>query len=159
MFFSFSFTLYLLCEGEELASRLTASQVNMMNSHKEPKSKMTTTEPKLHDIVRISNGQQLIITGFNPRFPANKYSGILVNGQGKPYKFGPKHQPTVIGHASADHPALKANAARNTARTSTKPDRTTIDTHVNTLTRLIDGNGSEDLSAVLTPIINFLLEL
>lgn len=81
----------------------------------------TTTILKKHDIVRIGNGDMLIITEVNPHKPANKYSGVLVNGQGKQYAFGARHRPVYEGHAEPNHPALMAHAARNKARGITKP--------------------------------------
>lgn len=67
---------------------------------------------ELHDIVRISNGDRIIITGFNSTRPRNKYRGVLETGPGKEYIFGDKHKPVVFGHAAADHPALLALARR-----------------------------------------------
>ena len=78
----------------------------------------TTTELdiKIHDIVRLANGHQFIITGINPKRPVNLFSGVLVNGQGAEYKFGPKHRPVVIGHAPANHPALISLTVRKGTR-------------------------------------------
>ena len=78
----------------------------------------TTTEfdIKIHDIVRLANGHQFIITGINPKRPVNLFSGVLVNGQGAEYKFGPKHRPVVIGHAPANHPALISLTVRKGTR-------------------------------------------
>lgn len=60
------------------------------------------------DIVRLSNGDQMIVTGVKLSRPANPYLGVLVNGQGAEYKFGPRFKPVVTGSASVDHPALLA---------------------------------------------------
>jgi hypothetical protein len=67
---------------------------------------------KVNDIVRIGNGSQLIITGISHTRPANPYLGVLVNGQGKQYKFGRKHNPVKVGEATPDHPALQALGQR-----------------------------------------------
>lgn len=68
---------------------------------------------KVKDIVRLANGQQLIVTEVKFNRPANPYLGVLVRGTGKQYKFGPKHHPTKIGVAPDDHPALVAKAGRS----------------------------------------------
>ena len=64
------------------------------------------------DIVEFPQGDQMIVTEIKPSRPANPYVGVKMNGQGAPYKFGPKHMPKKVGTAPANHPALQANAAR-----------------------------------------------
>ena len=76
------------------------------------------TSHAIHDIVRISSGSRLIITGLNPNRPANKYTGIKENGYGKEYVFGDKHQPVRVGHADSTHPALLALEARKNGKAS-----------------------------------------
>ena len=61
------------------------------------------------DIVRLGNGDDLVITQVKPNRPANPFCGVLVNGKGTEYKFGLKHRPTVIGVAESNHPALLAH--------------------------------------------------
>jgi hypothetical protein len=79
---------------------------------------ITTSMPeiKLHDIVRLSGGSQMVVTDIKPRRPANPFVGVLVNGQGAEYKFGGRHNPVVIGHAEPGHPALEALGARRRSR-------------------------------------------
>lgn len=74
---------------------------------------------ELHDIVRIGNGDRIIITAFNHNRPANKYSGVLEKGMGKEYIFGHKHRPVYVGHADHDHPALVALRNRKADRAET----------------------------------------
>ena len=78
----------------------------------EPRTSVTEFDIKVHDIVRLANGHRFIITGINPKRPVNMFTGVLVNGQGAEYKFGPKHRPHVIGHAPANHPALISLSVR-----------------------------------------------
>ena len=73
---------------------------------------------EINDIVRLSGGQTLIVTEFKPSRPANPYLGVLVGGQGKQYKFGPRHQPVKVGVAGPDHPALQALERRQPAGVS-----------------------------------------
>ncbi len=63
---------------------------------------------EINDIVRLAAGQTLIVTKIKHSRPANPYLGVLVGGQGKEYKFGPKHQPVKVGVAEPEHPALQA---------------------------------------------------
>jgi len=67
---------------------------------------------KVFDIVRLSNLDEMIVTAIKPNRPTNPFVGILVNGKGTEYKFGPRHRPAVIGRALSDHPALVARQAR-----------------------------------------------
>lgn len=76
----------------------------------------STEALQLNDIVRLAGGQQLIIVEIIPSRPANPYLGVLVNGQGKEYKFGYKHRPHKIGVAPQDHPALLARQDRKVAK-------------------------------------------
>lgn len=69
-------------------------------------------EIKRFDIVRLANGDQMIVTDIKPSRPANPFLGILVNGQGAEYKFGPRFRPVVIGKADQSHPALVALRGR-----------------------------------------------
>jgi hypothetical protein len=71
---------------------------------------ITTSLPEIHlyDIVRLANGDEMIVTQIRPSRPVNPLCGILVNGKGAEYKFGPKHKPVVTGHANPSHPALVA---------------------------------------------------
>lgn len=73
---------------------------------------MSATVLEVRDIVRLGNGSRIIITGFNPTRPANKYRGVLENGQGKEYIFGEKHRPVFVGVAPENHPALVAMGFR-----------------------------------------------
>ena len=73
---------------------------------------------EIHDIVRLVGGQTLIVTESRPSRPANPYLGVLVGGQGKEYKFGPKHHPVKVGVAGPDHPALQALERRRPAGAS-----------------------------------------
>lgn len=73
--------------------------------------RMSATDFKPMDIVQLACGSSIVITKLNPNRPANKYSGVLVNG-GKEYIFGDKHKPVKVGVATADHPALKRLAIR-----------------------------------------------
>jgi hypothetical protein len=99
----------------------------------------TEFDVKIHDIVRLANGHQFIITGINPKRPVNLFSGVLVNGQGAEYKFGAKHRPVVIGHAPANHPALiSLNVRKGTAGPS--QDTIAIVFH------LLDAVEADDLS-------------
>lgn len=75
---------------------------------------ITTAMDTIHlfDIVRLVNGDQMIVTGIKPNRPSNPFLGILVNGKGAEYKFGPRFNPVVIGHADQNHPALAARRDR-----------------------------------------------
>jgi hypothetical protein len=76
---------------------------------------MTSSMPeiKLFDIVQLyGDRQQMIVVDIKPSRPANPFIGVLVKGQGAQYKFGPKHRPTVVGHADQNHPALIAMRQR-----------------------------------------------
>ncbi len=65
------------------------------------------TEPlQLLDRVRLSNGSIIIVTGFNPSRPLNRYRGVLENGQGREYVFGACHQPVKIGTVDEGHVAI-----------------------------------------------------
>lgn len=64
------------------------------------------------DRVQLSNGQILIVTGYHANRPANCYSGVLENGQGKEYLFGAKHRPIKLGVVTEGHPALLNNKTR-----------------------------------------------
>ena len=67
-----------------------------------------TTDHQVGDVVRLSNRSEIIITKLNENRPANKYSGVLVRGQGKEYIFGDKHRPVFVRKADPNHPALLA---------------------------------------------------
>ncbi len=73
------------------------------------------------DRVRLGNGSIIIVTGFNPSRPLNKYRGVLENGQGKEYIFGDKHRPVKIGVADEGHPAILNSQTRKVSR-SAQPD-------------------------------------
>jgi hypothetical protein len=76
---------------------------------------MTTTsmaEINKFDIVRLGNGDQMIVTQVVPSRPVNPFCGVLVGGKGAEYKFGPRHKPVVVGHANPDHPVLLARRDR-----------------------------------------------
>ncbi len=64
------------------------------------------------DRVKIGNGSVLIVTGYRPNAPVNCYTGVLENGQGKEYVFGPKHRPVKLGVVNEGHPALLNNKTR-----------------------------------------------
>jgi hypothetical protein len=73
----------------------------------------TMPEIKLYDIVRLDIGNRvnkdiMIVTNIKPNRPTNPLCGILLNGKGAEYSFGPKHKPVVIGTAPENHPALAA---------------------------------------------------
>lgn len=68
------------------------------------------------DRVKISNGSVLIVTGYRPQAPVNCYTGVLENGQGKEYVFGPKHRPVKLGVVDEGHPALLNNKTRKVSR-------------------------------------------
>lgn len=73
------------------------------------------------DRVRISNGSVLIVTGYRPNAPVNCYTGVLENGKGKEYVFGPRHKPQRLGVVTEDHPALEANQDRKEAKAGIDP--------------------------------------
>lgn len=73
-------------------------------------------EFKRLDLVEFPGGNQMIVTEIKSSRPANPYVGVKVRGQGKQYKFGPKHRAQKIGTAPESHPALQALAARNGAK-------------------------------------------
>lgn len=77
-------------------------------------------EIKLHDIVQLVGGTQMIVVRIVPSRPSNPYVGVKVNGHGTEYKFGYKHSPRVIGKAGEDHPALRALASKNGAPANTQ---------------------------------------
>lgn len=79
---------------------------------RDPRGVMSSVDVNVHDIVRISSGQELIVTGFDSRRPANPLTGVLTTGFGKEYKFGAKHRPVVIGKATPDAPALQMMQAK-----------------------------------------------
>lgn len=68
------------------------------------------------DKVRLGSGQVMIVTGYHPNRPANPYSGVVENGQGAEYKFGPKHRPVKIGTVTDGHPALLNLKTRQAAK-------------------------------------------
>lgn len=68
------------------------------------------------DKVRLGNGSVMIVTAYLPNRPANCYAGVLENGQGKEYVFGPRHRPTKIGVVTEGHPALLNNQTRRAER-------------------------------------------
>lgn len=72
------------------------------------------------DLVKLGNGQTLVVTGFHPNRPTNCYSGVLERGQGKEYVFGPKHRPVKVGTVTEDHPALQMNQDRKEANGASK---------------------------------------
>jgi hypothetical protein len=83
---------------------------------------MTTLfDVAIHDIVRLSNGDKMVVTQVKPNRPANPFCGVLVNGLGAEYKFGGKHKPVVVGHADENHPALVANRLRLQVRAGNQP--------------------------------------
>ena len=67
--------------------------------------------PRL-DRVKLGNGHVMIVTEYNPHKPANCYTGVLENGTGKQYVFGPKHRPVKLGTVNEGHPALLNLATR-----------------------------------------------
>lgn len=83
-------------------------------------------EIKLYDIVRLDIGFRvnkdiMIVTNIKPNRPANPLCGILLNGKGAEYKFGPKHNPVVIGTAPENHPALVAFRNKANQKSGKKP--------------------------------------
>ena len=68
------------------------------------------------DRVQLSNGSVIIVTGFRPKATANPWFGVLENGKGKEYVFGPRHNPRKIGVVTESHPAIVANGQRATTR-------------------------------------------
>jgi hypothetical protein len=75
----------------------------------------TTARPETFqrlDLVRLGNGQKIIVTGYHPNRPKNCYSGVLEKGQGKEYVFGARHRPVKIGTVQEGHPALLNNQTR-----------------------------------------------
>ena len=77
----------------------------------------TMPEVKLYDIVRLDIGNRvnkdiMIVTNIKPNRPTNPLCGILLNGKGAEYSFGPKHKPVVIGTAPENHPTLVAYRQR-----------------------------------------------
>lgn len=64
------------------------------------------------DRVKLGNGHVMIVTEYNPHKPANCYTGVLENGTGKQYVFGPKHRPVKLGTVNEGHPALLNLATR-----------------------------------------------
>ncbi len=77
---------------------------------------MTTERFQRLDLVEFPQGDRMIVTDYKPSRPVNCYVGVKENGKGAAYKFGPKHRARKVGTVSEDHPALRANAARNGAR-------------------------------------------
>ena len=73
------------------------------------------------DRVRIGNGDVLIVTGYRPNAPVNCYTGVLENGKGKEYVFGPKHRPVKLGVVEESHPALQASQDRKEAKAGIDP--------------------------------------
>ena len=91
---------------------------------------------QVNDIVRLSNGSELIITEVKLSRPANPYLGVLVNGRGTVYKFGPRNKPVVIGIADDNHPALAAM----------KSKRSGVDNNFKTVvSKLLDAVDAGDL--------------
>jgi hypothetical protein len=76
----------------------------------------TEFDISLYDIVRLNNGDEMIITVITPDRPVNPFCGILVNGKGAEYKFGSRNHPVVSGHANPNHPALVAFRRRHAER-------------------------------------------
>lgn len=68
------------------------------------------------DRVKLGNGSVLIVTGYRANAPVNCYTGVLENGQGKEYVFGPRHRPVKLGVVTEGHPALLNNRARTQTR-------------------------------------------
>ncbi len=64
------------------------------------------------DLVRLANGSEMIVTDIKRTRPANPYVGVKPRGNGRQYKFGPKHGPEKIGTVDESHPALIALSAR-----------------------------------------------
>lgn len=93
------------------------------------------------DIVRLMNGDQMIVTQIKRNRPANPYCGVLVDGKGAEYKFGLRHQPVVVGAASADHPALVAWKQRK----EKKEHKPTNDQAVTVINHLLDAVEAGDL--------------
>lgn len=102
------------------------------------------------DRVRLSSGQVLIVTKHTGR-PANCWAGVLENGHGKEYIFGPKHRPVKVGVAHPDHPALRHHSARQTHRQDSAPDNTTK-TLIGSLLGAVEA-GDFDRAKVITKLL------
>ena len=65
-----------------------------------------------NDIVTLFGSNQpkntMIIVELKSDRPINPYLGVLINGKGAPYKFGPRQRPEKTGVADLRHPALVA---------------------------------------------------
>lgn len=85
---------------------------------------------QIHDLVRLANGDEFIVTAIRLNRPVNPFCGVLVNGKGAEYKFGPKHHPVVIAHAPDNHPALVALANRKSGRKPIGQDAQAIIFHL-----------------------------
>ena len=101
-------------EFKNAAVRTTTFSANPRFGHSQITTSMDTVH--LFDIVRLLNGDQMIITQIRSSRPANPICGVLVSGKGAEYKFGPRLKPVVIGKAQQDHPALVALRARHAER-------------------------------------------
>lgn len=111
---------------------------------------MSAEKFEVRDIVRISNGSRIIITGFNPTRPANKYRGVLENGHGKEYIFGDKHRPVWVGVAPIDHRALVAIELK-ASRVETETAKAGVSI-MNSTTKVIIGNLVASAEAVLSKL-------
>ncbi len=96
------------------------------------------TNIKLNDIVRLSNGDEFIITNIKPNRPVNPLCGVKVNGKGAEYRFGSKHRPIIIGCAQDNHPALIAMKSKRINRGGRKPNDNIVIVH------LLDAIEAED---------------
>lgn len=87
---------------------------------------ITTSMPtiNLYDVVQLGNGDEMIVTQIKPNRPANPFCGVLVNGQGAEYKFGPRNRPVFVRHAEQNHPALIAWRRRITTQPALVPGQT-----------------------------------
>lgn len=112
---------------------------------------MSAEKLEIHDIVRIGNGDRIIITAFNHNRPANKYSGVLEKGMGKEYIFGDKHRPVFIGVASPNHPALVAMRNRKADRAESVAASAGVSI-MNSTTKAIIGNLVASAEAVLSKL-------
>ena len=100
---------------------LLAQQIANASPRFNPRPTTTLAEIKIHDIVQLYGDRLLIVVDIKPNRPANPFVGVLVNGQGAQYKFGPRHRPKVVGHAQSDHPALLAMQRRKGMTTLVEP--------------------------------------
>jgi len=75
----------------------------------------------INEIVNVC-GSPMIVVEIKHSRPANPYIGIKLNGNGAPYKFGPRHNPAKANppqFVNENHPAVVAYKNRRAGR---KPD-------------------------------------